>query len=622
MGREATKSGARCVGYFTSEQDAARAYDWAVVQAHGPTAKRNFPDEVISELPVTVAGEQRQRGQSRYTGVSFVKAKANWTVSMWDSQTKRERHIGSYASEEDAARAYDYAAVQARGPTAKRNFPDEINSEPPVTAGEQRKQRSTSRFIGVSWNKAKSVWRVALLDPQTKRTGSVRSQGGSKRRPSANAASREEGLLEGLKLKVEALLEACEEDEGLEVKVEQGLGAEADAEPKGADAPTLAATDDDDAMACEDVKVAGAVRQMGLSGAHDAVAGGAAAAARAEPGEQTEGVGEKRKAAASAAKVDSAPPKKRGRPAGARNKTPEERQAEAEAKAAKMAAKAAKRSGATAGRVRSLGGGALPPSANAASREMRPEVKEEEGLEVRVEEEEGLEAGAAVDLVGNDDTGAWVAPKVAAARRQLGPSGAHGAVAGGAAVAGGVAVAGGTAEACEQPAAPASNGAADSTPPKRKIGRPAAARAEPGEQTEGGGAKRKAAAPALAADSADGGAPPKKKRGRPPGARTRTPEERQAEAEAKAAVRAPAVDAAADVGGAPSKKVGRPPGAKNKTPEERQAEAEAKAARKGVKAVAARSPAGGMRANPPPSERVEPPSNAGAAAREEAGPEV
>ncbi|KAG1661498.1 hypothetical protein FOA52_010213 [Chlamydomonas sp. UWO 241] len=170
-----TKSGARCVGYFTSEQDAARAYDWAVVQAHGPTAKRNFPDEVISELPVTVAGEQRQRGQSRYTGVSFVKAKANWTVSMWDSQTKRERHIGSYASEEDAARAYDYAAVQARGPTAKRNFPDEINSEPPVTAGEQRKQRSTSRFIGVSWNKAKSVWRVALLDPQTKRRRHVGS---------------------------------------------------------------------------------------------------------------------------------------------------------------------------------------------------------------------------------------------------------------------------------------------------------------------------------------------------------------------------------------------------------------------------------------------------------------
>jgi hypothetical protein len=38
---------------------------------------------------------------------------------MDDPQTKRRHHVGNfaYASEEDAARAYDCAAVQARGPT-------------------------------------------------------------------------------------------------------------------------------------------------------------------------------------------------------------------------------------------------------------------------------------------------------------------------------------------------------------------------------------------------------------------------------------------------------------------------------------------------------------------------
>jgi hypothetical protein len=41
-----------------------------------------------------------------------------------DPTTKRNLHVGSYSSEEDAARAYDCAAVQAHGPDAKRNFPD------------------------------------------------------------------------------------------------------------------------------------------------------------------------------------------------------------------------------------------------------------------------------------------------------------------------------------------------------------------------------------------------------------------------------------------------------------------------------------------------------------------
>jgi hypothetical protein len=82
------------------------------------------------------------------------------------TQTKRRHHIGSYASEEDAARAYDFAAVQARGPGAKRNFPGEAISEMPVTVGAQKKQRSSSRYVGVCWDKVSSSWVVNLWDPQ------------------------------------------------------------------------------------------------------------------------------------------------------------------------------------------------------------------------------------------------------------------------------------------------------------------------------------------------------------------------------------------------------------------------------------------------------------------------
>jgi hypothetical protein len=158
------------IGYYASEEDAARAYDCAAVQAHGPDANRNFPLEDISEPPVTVGEERKQRGSSRYVGVRWEKDSSSWLVRLYDPQTKRMQRIGSYACEEDAARAYDYAAVQARGPGAERNFPGEAIREPPVTVREERKQRGSSCYLGVRWHKAKSSWCVELYNPQIKRS--------------------------------------------------------------------------------------------------------------------------------------------------------------------------------------------------------------------------------------------------------------------------------------------------------------------------------------------------------------------------------------------------------------------------------------------------------------------
>jgi hypothetical protein len=130
--REPQTKRSQHLGYFTSEEDAARAYDCAALKAHGPSAKRNFPGEAISETPATLGEQRQQRSSSRYIGVSWHKARSSFRVQMTDPQTKRRRTIGSFASEEDAARAYDCAAVQAHGPGAKRNFPCEAVSEPPV----------------------------------------------------------------------------------------------------------------------------------------------------------------------------------------------------------------------------------------------------------------------------------------------------------------------------------------------------------------------------------------------------------------------------------------------------------------------------------------------------------
>jgi hypothetical protein len=75
-------------------------------------------------------------------------------VQLWDPQTKRQRHIGYFASQEDAARAYDRAAVQlGSGAKKKRNFPGEDMqeapgmdiSEPPVSSGGGRSKVSAKR---------------------------------------------------------------------------------------------------------------------------------------------------------------------------------------------------------------------------------------------------------------------------------------------------------------------------------------------------------------------------------------------------------------------------------------------------------------------------------------------
>jgi hypothetical protein len=88
------------------------------LQAHGPGAKRNFPGEAINEPPVTLGQERKQLKRSRYIGIGSA-----WSAFINDPETKHKQHLGLFASEEDAARAYDCAAVQAHGPGPKRNFP-------------------------------------------------------------------------------------------------------------------------------------------------------------------------------------------------------------------------------------------------------------------------------------------------------------------------------------------------------------------------------------------------------------------------------------------------------------------------------------------------------------------
>ncbi|KAG1656046.1 hypothetical protein FOA52_004464 [Chlamydomonas sp. UWO 241] len=125
-----------------------------------------------SVVTAAVTGGQAEGGQggnkSSFRGVSFNKVRSTWEVRLKDPETKRKKYIGSYASDENAARAYDCAAVKMHGSDATLNFPGELINAAPVSLGDECKQRKTSSFIGVSFHKTSSAWRVQLWDPVTK----------------------------------------------------------------------------------------------------------------------------------------------------------------------------------------------------------------------------------------------------------------------------------------------------------------------------------------------------------------------------------------------------------------------------------------------------------------------
>lgn len=104
------------LGLYESEIDAARAYNAAARHYFGPYAYVNdVPDDTwtMADLPIT-------RKSSQYRGVHFDTPSGKWKAQIQVNKVKK--FIGRYATEEDAARAYD-AYVIANGLPFPLNFP-------------------------------------------------------------------------------------------------------------------------------------------------------------------------------------------------------------------------------------------------------------------------------------------------------------------------------------------------------------------------------------------------------------------------------------------------------------------------------------------------------------------